>query len=215
MASSDHLEAIRRRFRWVSVVICALMASALIACFARNVQASDSVMAEEVLSRMRLAMVQPDYNTFRQEVDLRGILGRWRFTTTVERKGQRVNVETKGAPAFVPPEFLPDLADFEKALADFRLEYKGRERLGDTPCLVMKGVRRPGLYTGALEGKIWIDENEYLIRRTEARYSWGVVSVEHTYVAMQGFVLLKRQDATISPLAMRLTVTYEDYCFGK
>jgi len=167
--------------------------------------------AERILSLMREAMRQPEHVVFTQDVNMSAILSRWRFSATVTRRGDAVSVHAKGAPSFIPPDLLADLADSEKALANFDLEYMGMEQVNGLMCHVLKGVRRPQFYTGAIEGRIWIDEHEHLMRRTEARYSWGRVRVDHTYMSMDGFAVLARQEASISPFAVRLTVTYRDY----
>jgi hypothetical protein len=52
------------------------------------------------------------------------------------------------------------------------------------------------------------------MRRTEARYNWGTVRVSHTYTLMKGFMVLAQQEASISPFATRLTITYRDYRLG-
>ncbi|MGI6081632.1 MAG: hypothetical protein ACOYEP_02005 [Limnochordia bacterium] len=187
-----------------------VMMSLLLTC-GSPVGATQYSEAERVLASMREAMRQPEQVVFTQDVNMSAILSRWRFSATVTRSGDVVSVSAKGAPSFIPPDLLADLADFEKALTNFDLEYLGKEQLDGRTCHVLKGVRRPQFYTGAVEGRIWIDEHEHLMRRTEARYSWGRVRVNHTYMSMDDFTVLAQQEASISPFAVRLTITYRDY----
>jgi outer membrane lipoprotein-sorting protein len=195
-------------------LLCALLIVALIMTCGAVAAAAEQESAEQLLSLMRGAMLQPKRVSFTQDVDITGILGRWRFSATVERNGNAVIVQAKGAPSFIPPDLLADLADFEKALAGFSLEYGGKEQVSEKTYFVLRGVRRPQLHSGAIEGRIWIDEHEHLMRRTEARYNWGTVRVSHTYTLMKGFMVLAQQEASISPFATRLTITYRDYRLG-
>lgn len=176
--------------------------------------AAEEINTERVLSLMRKAMRQPERVAFSQDVEATGIIGRWRFSANVQRSGNEVSVQASKAPSFIPPDLLADLADFEKALSGFILEYKGKERVDGRMCYVLHGVRRPQLYSGATEGRIWIDEQENLIRQTEARYSWGTVRVNHTYTRLEGYTVLAQQKASISPLVTHMTITYRDYRLG-
>lgn len=168
-----------------------------------------------LLRKMELNWQQPLPMGFSQEVETKGWLGKWHFTGSVIRDEQGTHVTVSGAPPFVSPDLLADLADFKKAMAGFDLKYSGKVNLDKTECYLLSGVRRKGFYSGALEGSIWVDANTFLIRRLKARYSWGSVDVEQTYTQKDGFTVLIRQEASISPYGMHMTVVYSDYWFKK
>jgi len=168
----------------------------------------------QIMQNIAAATNIPQSMGFSQDIEAAGWLGKWHFSSTVVRDAQGVHVSAPKAPALIPTDFLADLADFSEALREFELNYSGKVVLaGKYDCYLVTGARKPGVYSGAIQGSIWVDVSTFLIRHIQIRYSWGTVDVEQTYEQQKEFTVLSRQDATVKPLPMRLTVKYSDYWF--
>lgn len=168
----------------------------------------------QVLARLNEAMRLPAQISFRQTVDASGIFGRYHWSAVITREGGKSNVQASGLPSIVSKDLLADLNDFEKVMSGFDLQYKGEAVEGGNRFLLVDGVRKAGETSGAQDGRIWVDPDTFRIKKMEARYNWGRLKVENTYNTINGVTVLWNQEATLSPLPMRMSITYRDYLIG-
>jgi hypothetical protein len=197
---------------WVFIAVL-FISNTFLAAAALSAESQSDLSA--ILRQMEQKWQQPLPMGFSQAVDAKGWLGKYHFTSTVVRDEKGTHVSVTGAPVFISSDFLADLADFKKAMAGFDLKYNGKVTLDNKEYYLLSGARRKDIYSGALEGSIWVDAKTYLVYRLQARYSWGKVDVLHTYAQKSGYTVLLTQEATVSPISMRMTVVYSDYWFGK
>ncbi|HEX6971636.1 MAG TPA: hypothetical protein VF234_05415 [Limnochordia bacterium] len=170
---------------------------------------------DDILQRVRWdTRGYPSHMGFRQEIKVTAFIKTWRFTSEVVRKGNTVTAETQGAPQFIPAEVTATLVDPEVLLADFDLALAGERMEGSDRYYIIEGSRKPGVTTGAISGRLWIDPSTWLIARIEARYWWGTLDVRQTYRAEQGLTVLDHQTAVVHPFGVRMEVTYTGYWFG-
>ncbi len=161
----------------------------------------------------RQADALPAVMGFRQEITLRAFFQTWRFSSFVTRRGGEAEVRLDGAPPFLPREMTGILADVTAVLSHFELALVGEERDGATRYYVVEGRNKLPGATGAQAGRLWVEAGTWLVTKAEARYLWGTLRVEQTFRREGGYTVLDRQQAVVSPLAVRLEVAYRDYWF--
>jgi hypothetical protein len=164
-----------------------------------------------IIENMNKAMRQPVVMQYKQEAYARGLLGFYRWTSTITQNGSDIQVDSQNAPSFVSADMMKDISDFRKAMERFNWEYTGITRRSGKEYLTLKGVRKPHLSSGATEADVLIDPATYLIIRIEARYSWGKMSLDQSYIYNAGVAYLEKQEGSLSPWMMKITVTYSDY----
>jgi hypothetical protein len=177
------------------------------------VAAANPLTTASIIDNMNNAMRQPVVMQYKQEAYARGLLGIYRWSSTIKLDGSDIKVDTQNAPSFVSAEMMRDISDFRKAMIAYNLEYTGTTKWDGKEYLTLKGLRKPEVTSGAIEATILIDPVTYLITRIEARYSWGKMTLDQMFIHKDGVAFLEKQEGSLSPWLMRITVTYSDYKF--
>lgn len=165
---------------------------------------------EDIVANVRAATSpMPKRMSFRQDVELRVLLFRWSFHADVVRDETGIAVEVHGAPSFLSPDVSVSLLELSEGLDGFDLELVEMDASGGEPLYVLQATARAE--GGARGGTVTVNGNSWLIERAVLRYSWGTMTVEQTFQRVDGFILLKEQNATVDVLGAKLRVQYGGY----
>ncbi len=171
--------------------------------------ASEAARVEAAVQSVLNSTSLPEGLRFTQHVTLRAFLLRWSFESELEYHTDGLSASTHGAPRFVPKTLPSELALLGRTLSLFDLNVVSFNQ--ETDELHLQGPRPDFTGKGAKEGEFWIDVGQGVVRKAEAVYPWGILTVEQEYQSIGGHVLLKRQAARISPHGATLEVVYSDY----
>lgn len=172
---------------------------------------------EQIVANVRTATGGlPGRVSFRQDIELRVLLFRWSFHADVTQKGRDIEVHMHGAPRFLEPDVTTSLLEVSEGLDGFDLELveRGTTSEGD-PFYVVRGTAPAGRQSGATGGTIRIDGRTWLVEEAELHYSWGNMTVRQSFQTINGYTLLKEQQATVDRLGAKLLVQYGGYSFEK
>lgn len=195
---------------FVFVLLCNGLSSLL---GATSVDARPAI--DEIVKNVRVAAGnRPEQYSFRQDIDFRVFILRWRFHADVVRDGPDIDVTIHGAPGFISPSDISvSLLEVSEGLDDFTLRFvEETERDGERYYLV-EGTSN--LSHGARGGFIWINTHTWLVDEALLEYEWGNLTLQQTFQTINGYTLLKEQQASVDRLGGKLQVQYGGYSFGE
>lgn len=172
---------------------------------------------EQIVANVRAATGGvPERMSFRQDIELRVLLFRWSFHADVTQDGSDIEVHMHGAPRFLERDVTTSLLEVSEGLDGFDLELveRGTTNEGD-PFYVVRGAAPAEREHGASGGTIRIDGRTWLVEEAELHYSWGNMTVQQSFQTINGYTLLKEQQATVDRLGAKLLVQYGGYSFEK
>lgn len=169
---------------------------------------------DEIVANVRSAVAnQPTRYSFRQDIELRVLILRWRFHADVRRDGDRIDVQVHDAPGFLSPDIAATLLEVSEGLDGFTLKLVAKTERGGDVYYVVEGVST--LQEGARSGTIWVNARTWLIDEAVLKYDWGNLTVQQRFQTINGYTLLREQHAAVDRLGGKLRVQYGGYSFDE
>lgn len=201
----------KRRWDGVRFAFCITLLLAIMSAMAggKPAKAAELHDVAEIVRKVESASQFPAQVRMHQSVVARLLLITWRFTSVLEYVEGQLKATTTGAPAFVPEDFPVDLVSLSRALPLFDL--KLISEADDNGFVVIGGPRPDYDGRGAEEATFRIDPSDWLVKRASAKYDWGTLTLEQEFDSFNGYMLLRRQKATVLPYGLVVDVEYSDY----
>lgn len=207
----------KRRLCWVHRapvlgLVCALASvSALWFAHADVVLAAPTV--DELADNVRAAVgARPVEMGFRQDVTLQVLFLKWRFHADVYRRGDEIELTVYDAPRFLEDDVSVSLLEVSEGFDHFDLRLVDEIRRNGDVFYVLEGEARAA--GGARGGKIWVNGRTWLVEQAVLDYPWGSLTLEQTFQSINGYIVLREQQASVNRLGAQMTVLYSNYWFA-
>jgi len=166
---------------------------------------------DEIVRQVEQMARIPNHVRMNQSVVARALLFTWRFNSVLEYVGDELTATTQGAPSFVPKTFPVELVSLGQTMPLFDLKVISES--DENGFIVLGGPRSDYDGTGAEEATFTVDPADWLVKRATAKYAWGTLTLEQEFDSVEGYMLLRRQKATVRPLGLVVDVEYSNYSF--